>query len=87
MIRQHLTTPAPAAGADGLTREETFAALLLLSHKIEACGASPALTAAVSLCGDILFATGNQWNPVRRYAVNNVRAALSDGAGQSAGGA
>lgn len=59
-----------------LGRDELFAALRELSYCIEACGASPELTHAVSLCGDISSAVGNQWNPSNPYAADRVRDAL-----------
>lgn len=59
-----------------LTQSEIHAALRQLVDKIEACGASPELTAAVILAGDIKDAVGNEHNPASPFAANQVRKAL-----------
>lgn len=56
-----------------LTHEEIFQALGKLMERIEDCGASPELTAAVMLAEDIRCSIGNQWNPANEYAAQRVR--------------
>ena len=59
-----------------LNQEELFEALSLLCQKIEACGASPALTDAVILASDISAAVGNKWNPSQTQRAEMVRTKL-----------
>lgn len=59
-----------------LTQSEIHAALRQLIDKIEACGASTELTAAVVLAGDIKDAVGNEHNPASPFSANRVRVAL-----------
>lgn len=52
-----------------LTQEEIYEALGLAMQKIEAAGASVALTDAVVIVGNIRSAVGNRWNrPSADYA-------------------
>lgn len=60
-----------------LNQEELFAALMELTQRIEACGASVELTHAVTLCSDIRGAVGNKWNPADPYAADRVRTAIA----------
>lgn len=48
--------------------------------RIEACGASPALTHAVTLAVDLRRAIGNQYNPADPYALVRVAAEVDPGA-------
>ena len=59
-----------------ITQEELYAALVEIGYRIEACGASEALTRAVCLCSDLRGAVGNQWNPADSYAAERVRKEL-----------
>ena len=61
---------------DPLQQEDIYAALGKAMQKIEAAGASPELTAAVVIVGDVRQSIGNQWNPADRYAAQRVRDAL-----------
>ena len=56
-----------------ITYEEIYAALSALCARIEACGASIALTNAVILCSDIKQAVGNEWNAPDAYATDRIR--------------
>ena len=56
-----------------LKPHELHAALGILIHRIEACGGSPELTAAVMLASDIRQSVGNRWNPANEYAAQRVR--------------
>ena len=58
-----------------LTQDELHAALGALINRIEACGASPELTAAVCLASDIRQAVGNEFNPPNEYAADRAKAA------------
>lgn len=63
-----------------LTQDEIFEALGLAMEKIEAAGASPELTAAGAIVGDIRAAVGNKWNPSRPESAQQVRAKLKPSA-------
>lgn len=52
-------------------------ALYALCLRIEACGASPALTEAVTLASDLMRAVGNPDNPADPYAADRVRQAVA----------
>lgn len=70
-----------AAGATAGTPNRPlplFDGLLLLCRRIEACGASPELTHAVTLAGDLMRAVGNQYNPADPYATERVRNAVEE---------
>ena len=56
-----------------LTQSELYAALGLAMQKIEAAGASTALTDAVVLVGEIRTAIGNEWNPAIPEAAEMVK--------------
>ncbi len=62
-----------------LNQPELYAALGELIQKIEACGASSELTAAVVLASDIKQAVGNQWNEASAFAADRVREKIADG--------
>jgi hypothetical protein len=53
--------------------ELCYDAALELTKRIEACGASPELTRAVTLASDLRMAIGNRWNPRDKYAAERVR--------------
>lgn len=53
-------------------------ALYLLCRRIEACGASPELTHAVTLASDLMRAVGNQYNPADPFAAERVRQAVKN---------
>lgn len=59
-----------------LNQDELFEALSLLIQRIEACGASPALTDAVVLASDISASVGNRWNPSQPERTKMVRSKL-----------
>ncbi len=59
-----------------LKPDEIFAALGLAMEKIEAAGASTALTDAVVIVGEIRSAIGNRWNPAQIEAAKRVRAQI-----------
>jgi hypothetical protein len=56
-----------------LNQGDLFKALGLAMEKIEAAGASVALTEAVTIVGDVRSAIGNQWNPAQATAAERVR--------------
>lgn len=56
-----------------LTHDEIYNALDEIGKRIEDCGASPALTRAVSLVSDLRRAFGNQHNAPDPYAADRVR--------------
>ena len=58
------------------TREFVFAVLGKLVDRIEACGASPALTNAAILASDLRSAVGNQWNKPDPHAAQRALQAL-----------
>ena len=58
-------------------QETMYEALRELCLRIEACGASLALTHASSLGNDIRSAVGNKYSPPDAYAAERVRAALA----------
>lgn len=60
----------------GLTQQELHDGLLELVDRIEACGASPALTHAVTLCSDLRSAVGDEHNKADGYSAERVRLAL-----------
>ena len=53
-----------------------YDALIEIGNRIEACGASPELTHAVSLCSDLSQAIGNDHNAPDMYALARVLEAL-----------
>ena len=55
-----------------IDQEFLFKALEEIVNRIELCGASPELTAAVSLASDLRQAIGNKWNPANEYALQRV---------------
>lgn len=55
-----------------INQELLFKALREIGDRIEACGASPELTHAVSLTSDLRQAVGNQHNPASPYALLRV---------------
>lgn len=59
-----------------LSQQELYDAIQELTDRIEACGASTALTHAVILSSDIARATGDVRNPHDPCAADRVRAAL-----------
>lgn len=59
-----------------LSPQEFYDAMQELTDRIEACGASPALTHAVTLSSDIARAAGDVHNPHDPYAADRVRTAL-----------
>lgn len=67
---------AQAIDANLLSRDEVSAALLEIGWRIEACGASVALTRAVTLCSDLRGAIGDKFNRADPSASLRVRKAL-----------
>lgn len=67
------------APPDGVVvpKDELHAVLSEIVTRIERCGASDALTHAVTLASDLRQAVGNQWNPADKYALQRVREALA----------
>ena len=59
-------------------QELIYSALRMLGHKIEACGASPELTDAVSLCSDLSSAIGNKYNLPNKCALQRVLDKIDD---------
>lgn len=59
-----------------LKQNELYDALGVAMEKIEMAGASPELTAAVVIVGDIRASIGNRWNPARPEAAEEVRKAI-----------
>ena len=59
-----------------LNQEELYVALGLLCRKIEACGASPALTDAVFFADLVRQSIGNQFNPANGFSAEAVRAEI-----------
>lgn len=55
-----------------LKPHEIHAALRVLVGRIEACGASPELTAASMLANDLRQAVGDRTNPANPYAASRV---------------
>ena len=53
-------------------RDVLYKALGEIVDKIEACGASPELTDAVSLTSDLRSAVGNEYNPANVYSLIRV---------------
>ena len=76
-----------------LKQEFLYKALGAIVDRIEACGASPELTHAVTLASDLRQAIGNQYNPASPYALIRVISATqpvnrpnpADGAPKPAG--
>ena len=54
-----------------------FAAMREIVNRIETCGASPELTAVVSLASDLSSAIGNKFNEPDGYALERVKSELS----------
>ena len=85
-----MLSAAPAPAATKGTGEETQADKTLLAmlylamreliRRIEACGASPELTNAVTLASDMLSAIGNEWNPRDSYAAGRVHTTVIEAA-------
>lgn len=59
-----------------LKQDELYDALGVAMEKIEMAGASPELTAAVVIVGDIRASIGNRWNPAQPASANDVRTAV-----------
>ena len=55
-----------------VNQETLYKAVGEIVDRIEACGASPALTHAVSLASDLRQAIGNQYNPADPYSLCRV---------------
>lgn len=59
-----------------INRDLLYKALLEIGGRIEACGASPELTNAVTLTSDLRAAVGDQYNPADSYALLRVLKAI-----------
>lgn len=59
-----------------LEQKELYDALGVAMEKIEMAGASPQLTEAVVILGDIRASIGNRWNPPRPESAEQVRRAI-----------
>ena len=73
-----IDTARGVAGESAREQEFLYAALGLIVDRIEACGASPALTHASTLACDLRTAIGNKWNKPQKGYEDRVRGAITN---------